>query len=176
MLAEPMKSLASRILLLALAGCGYQPAHEARSSERLAVVSGGSAVARPEALQAALAGVREELSASGALRGGEGYPRVVVEILRVDEASSGIQVLGGSPLARGSSVGVLGRAWLEPSAGAPTARDTGDMRRVARYASSSDAAVEAQRHAQAVRAASRELGRALGRRVLGEPEPAQEGL
>jgi hypothetical protein len=164
-----------------VSGCGYRPVYGGASPElRLGVVAGSAAVPRPEALQAALAGLRDELSQAGALAPGSAYPRVVLELLRIDEISSGIAAVSGpsgtQPLGRGSSVGVLGRAWVEEAAGAEPARDTGDMRRVVRYASSDEGQLEARRHTLAVRAAARELGRALGRRILGQPEPANEPL
>jgi hypothetical protein len=161
-------------------GCGYEPVHEARSGERLRVASVPSKVARADAVQEVMAGARAELSRSGALAPGSGYPRMVLEVLRVDEKSTGIAapepLAGPHPLARGSSVAVVGRAWVEPGRGAVATRDTGDVRRVERYASEADARIEAMRHDEAVRAAARELGRALARRVLGLPEPDVEPM
>ena len=172
-----IREIATALLCVALLGCGYRPAYGGAAPEqRLSVTAAPAGMSRPEALQGALAGVREELSSAGALRPGSAYPRVVVQVLRVDESSSGIAALGDQPLARGSSVGVLGRAWVEERAGARPAADTGNVRRVVRYASSTDPQVEERRQSDALRAASRELGRALGRRLLGEPVPANEAL
>jgi hypothetical protein len=174
--------LAGLLLLgVAAASCGYRAEYGGAPPEaRLTLTAAPALVARPEAVQAALAGVRHELSAAGALRAGKGYPRVVVEVLRVDELSGGVARAetdaGAIPLARGSAVGVVARAWVQEHAGAPPARDTGDMRRVQSYASGGDAVLEGQRHSAAIRAAARELGRALGRRLLGHPEPATEPL
>ncbi len=59
------------------------------------------------------AGVREELARSGALEGGEGYPRVEIEVLRADEASDGLAASGGPaprPVARSLDVGISARA------------------------------------------------------------------
>jgi hypothetical protein len=104
---------------------------------------------------------------------------MVVELVRVDEKSVGIAVSQGPggatvPLARGSSVAVMGRAWVEDSGGAAPARDTGDLRRVEQYASESDSRRDSFRYDQAVRAAADELGHSLARRVLGLPESAVE--
>jgi hypothetical protein len=169
------------LLIVAAASCGYRAEYGGAAPEQQLTLSAAPAlVARPEAVQAALAGVRHELSAAGALRAGKGYPRVVVEVLRIDELSGGIartQTDGGViPLARGSAVGVVARAWVQERAGAPPARDTGDMRRVRSYATGGDGALEAQRHSAAIRSAARELGQALGRRLLGHPEPATEPM
>jgi hypothetical protein len=168
-------------LTTAFGGCGYQPVYGGSAPEtRLAVVAAPAIGGRAEALQATLAGVRGELSKSGVLRPGGGYPRVLVQLVRLDEQGTGIARFDGPegalPLARGSVVGIVGRAWVEEAAGADPARDTGDIRRVRRYASATDPRVEEQRHSQALRSASRELGRALGRRILGEPEPENEAL
>ena len=99
--------------------------------------------------------------------------------VRVDEKSAGIaasQGPGGAtiPLARGSTVAVTGRAWVEDSKGAEPSRDTGDLRRVEQYASETTRDAESFRYDQAVRAAADELGHSLGRLVLGLPEPTVE--
>jgi hypothetical protein len=80
------------------------------------------------------------------------------------------------PLARGTSIGVLGRAQVLESPDGPPIRDSGDLRRVERIASSSDRRAEATARDAALRAAGRRLGRALARRILGEPEPEWEAL
>ena len=164
-----------------LVGCGYEPAYGgADEAERLRVAAAQPKVARMDAVQAALDGARAELGRSGALAAGSGYPRMVVEVLRVDEKSGGIaatEPAGGGPLmplARGSSVGVLGRAWVEEVRDGPPLRDTGDMRRVEHYASEQEPRLEVVRHDEAVRSAARQLGRALARRVLGQAEPDVE--
>jgi hypothetical protein len=132
------------------------------------------------AVQAALAGARSELSRRGALESGSGYPRVVIEVLRVDEQALGIAVpppgAREHPLARGTSIAVVGRALLIEGPAAPPARDSGDLRRVERFDASPDRLTEAANREQAVRSAARRLGRALARRVLGDPEPENEAL
>jgi hypothetical protein len=173
--------LVGLLLVVSLTSCGYRAEYGgAGPEERLTVTAAPALVARPEAVQATLAGLRHELSAAGVLRPGAGYPRVVVEVLRVDELSAGIarqETAGGPvPLARGSAIGVVARAWVQERAGGPPARDTGDMRRVRAYATGGEAEIEAERHSAAIRAAARELGQALGRRLLGHPEPASEPM
>ena len=169
--------------LLLLGGCGYQPAYEARPvATRLSVAPADPKAPRSGVVHATMAGARAELSRAGQLAPGTGYPRMVVEVLRIDEQSSGIAAPPPPPgetripLARGSAVGVLGRAWVEQERGGPPRRDTGDMRRVESYGGGPDAAVESTRHDEAVRAAARQLGRALARRILGEPEPDVEPI
>lgn len=170
-------------LLSLSGGCGYAPAYGGLNARvRLCVVAAPPKVADPGALQAALSGARAELSAAGALRAGTGFPRMVVELVRIDELSSGVAVaaqpgpMGRLPLARGESVGVVGRAWVLAQPGASRSRDTGDVRRVAHASGEPDPRVDALAHDSSARAAARELGRALARRVLGEPEPTVEPM
>lgn len=161
-------------------GCGYRAEYGGPAPDQpLTLAAAPASVARADVVQATLAGAREELSSAGALRPGSRYPRVVVEVLRVDESGTGIAVSASDPelpLARGSSVAVVGRAWVEERAGEAPARDTGDIRRVERYAPAADARLESERHSRALRSAARRLGRALGRRLMGHAEPADEAL
>ena len=163
-----------------LSSCGYQSIHSSRSELRLSVVAGPQAVPDPIAVQGALSGARSELGRSGALQAGGGYPRIIVEVLRVDEQALGIaRATDGvteRPLARGTSIGVVGRARLVEAPSAPAARDSGDMRRVARFSASVDRHAETATREQALRSAARRLGRALVRRILGDPEPQNEAL
>ena len=127
-------------------------------------------------VQAVLSGARQELGRAGALAGGRGYPRVVIEVLRVDEVGTGPD--GGrrpgqpddrAPLARTTAVGVLGRAWVVQTAGGAPTQDTGDMRRVARFEPGPNAVSHGERRRRALIQAARALGRALARRVSGRP-------
>ncbi len=58
------------------------------------------------------AGLREALARAGELEGGEGYPRIEVEVLRADEASEGITAGAAAPVARATDVGLAARAWI----------------------------------------------------------------
>lgn len=166
------------IVLSGLGSCGYAPAYQAatKERERFSVTAAPHKVPQMDVVQMVLAGVRAELSRAGAARPGAGYPRVVVEVLRVDERSSGIAAVrpnpaaGPVPMARGSTIAVLARAWIERAAGS-SERDTGDMSRVENYGADADTELEVVNHDQALRSAARRLGHALGRRILFEPEP-----
>jgi hypothetical protein len=130
-----------------------------------------------EALQAALSGVRAGLSQAGALEAGTSFPRVVIEVLRVDELPSGIEAFpGGVPMGSGSAVGVVGRAWVLPSPGAGPANPTGDVRRVEYVGQGSEAMVAEYAYASAVRSAARRVGEALARRILGVAEPGTDPM
>jgi hypothetical protein len=170
-------SLGFGSLLLGLTSCGYRAVYGGADPEqRLAVVASPSRVPNAGALQAVLAGARSELGRAGVLRGGDGYPRLVVDVLRVDEVGTGIAATGDLPLARGAAVAVVGRAWVEPGPDAPSERDTGDTRRSERVTAGSSAAADRLLHDEALDAAGRRLGRALAQRVMGEPTPADEPL
>jgi hypothetical protein len=159
------------VLCCGLVGCGYSPAYT--EGARYRVVSGDTRTAQFEAAQAVLSGVRAELAASAA-EGGSDYPQILVEVLRIDERSIGVRgTAGEAPLARGSEIVVVGRARVLSAPQAPPSLDTGDMSRAAQYASGSTPSADAAARSRAVRDAARSLGRALGRAVLGLPEPAE---
>ena len=190
-------ALALSGLAASIAGCGYHPVYgpgSAAEGARFCVVGVSPLVADTAAVAEVEAGLRQELARAGALRSGGGYPRVVVEVLRMDEMSEGIAAVPGgtrgteiagtpirpplplAPLARGTRVGVLARAWIEPSAGAARERETGDMRTTDVRRAESDPRLEALRQDDAARAAARRLGARLARRILGEPETSDEGM
>jgi hypothetical protein len=179
---KPGSLTAVLIGLLLICGCGYEPVYRERApDERYSIVAAAPKVARTDAVQEVMAGARAELGRAGALSDRSGYPRMVIEVLRIDELSAGIRAAerpGGAvePEARGSSVAVLGRAWVETSRGSVPARDTGDVRRVEHYATTTDPRVEALRHDEAVRSAARRLGTALARLLLGSAEPSVEPM
>jgi len=152
-----------------LGGCGYGPVYGGQTGERYEVVTGPVATSAFEAVQAAAAGVRSELGPAGAL--GSGYPRLVVEVLRVDERSIGVRALNETPLARGSEIVVVGRAHVIERADARPTRDTGDLSRAVQFAAGTTPTADAAARSRALRDAARSLGKALGRAVLGLPEP-----
>ncbi len=157
--------------LLACLGCGYQPVYGRGGSTHYEVVKGRAATSSFEAADAAAEGVRSELGAAEAL--GKGFPRVVVEIVRVDERSIGVRSMGNTaPLARGSEIVVVGRALVLARADAAPSRDTGDMSRAAQFAAGATPSADAAARSRAVRDAARSVGQALGRALLGLPEPA----
>ena len=138
-----------------------------------------SLVADAVAADEVASGVREELVRAGALEAGEGYPRVEIEVLRADESSEGHGGRADAPVARGTGVAMVARAWVASSADAPAVADTGDMRAeetiaVDVAAGQPDPRANAFHHADALRAAARRLGHKLGARVLGQPA-ASEG-
>jgi hypothetical protein len=165
--------LAVAMTAAALAGCGYQPVYAGSSARQYEVTSARSGTASFEAVQAAVSGARTELAAADAL--GSGSDQLVVEVLRIDERSIGVREGEGStPLARGAEIVVVGRARARATPEGPVRLDTGDMSRSAQYAAGDSPTADAAARSRAVRDASRALGRALGRAVLGLPEPAQD--
>ncbi len=169
------------VLAVGLTACGYSPAYGGlRPNQQLTVAAAPSLSPESGALAALLSGLRGELSRAGALRAGTGYPRAMVELLRVDERGVGVAVQLGqpraTPLARGSTVGVMARAWIEDSPSAKPYHDTGDVRRVSTVATGTTLAMDALAHDTAVEQAGLAAGQAIGRRLLGEVEPTLEPL
>jgi hypothetical protein len=167
------------LVALGSGGCGYRPALEGSSSWRLSVAAAPMKTPHFEALQATLSGVRAGLSQAGSLEAGTGFPRVVVEVIRVDELPTGIAASGPEqsiPLARGSAVGVVARAWVIESPGKAPANETGDIRRVEYVGQGSEPMASEYAYASAVRSAGRRVGEALARRILGAAEPGTEPM
>lgn len=165
---------------LGASACGYRAAYVDRPGVRYTVSAAPFSTPHPEAVGAALAGARAALSQASALSPGTGYPRVVVELLRVDELPAGIASgQAGSPagpLGRGSAVGVAVRAWVETSRGAAPTNETGDLRRVDYVAQGPEAIASAYAYENAVEGAARRAGEALAARILGIAEPANDPM
>lgn len=156
--------------------CGYHSALDRAPERRLAVVAAPFATPHAEAVQEVLNGVREELARAEALGTG-GYPRVVVEVVRVDELPAGIQAPNGeTPLGRGSNLGVTARAWVEEREGSTASLDTGDVRRVETVAQGADSVGSGLAASDAIRASARRVGRALALRILRVPEASIEPM
>jgi hypothetical protein len=180
----PVKLALLPTLMLAsapLVGCGYHTAFGASGpSYRLTVASAPLGIPHPEVLAAVLSGVRAELGKDGALESGSGYPRLVVELLRVDEVAAGIAATstaqGTLPLGRASAIGVSARGWIEEKPGAGPARDTGDVRSVETVAQGDDSVSGSLAAGEAARTAGRRTGESVARRALGMAEPAVEPM
>ncbi len=167
------------VLVLVASACGYRPVYGGATEGALHVKLVRSLVADVVAGDEVASGVREELARAGALAPGEAYPRVEIEVLRADEASEGVQAVGSAPVARATDVGIVARAWIVRAAGEDPQAETGDMRAeetlaVDEGASGPDPRASTFHHADALRAAARRLGRALGARVLGLPAASEE--
>ena len=172
---------------LLLGGCGYHAVYGSEGSERLHVVLARAVVADAVAADEVVSGVREELARSGSLAAGDSYPRVEIEVTRLDEASDAIRAEGApdaqAPAARATEVGIVARAWLARSVDGPRERETGDVRVLVATratqageatATASAAAVDALRYGDALHAAGRRAGVRIARRILGEPAPEED--
>ena len=137
-------------------GCGYtSPVQGSAKAERFAVVLLSSSVPDAVASDEVVAGVRDELARSGALAGGESYPRCEVEVLRADETSDGIaanHAKQGMPEARATRVGLVARAWIVRAKDAPRERDTGDVRALDEVATAPNARAASFQFSDALRA------------------------
>ena len=119
-------------------------------------------------------GVREELARRGALEGGEGWPRIEVEVLREDETSEGVAARANRPVARATDVALVARAWVVAAPESSPQSDTGDVRAEDTIAVDTNEATGAEdprasafQRADALNAAARRLGRELARRIAG---------
>jgi hypothetical protein len=134
-------------------------------------------------------GVREELARAGTLEAGDGYPRVEIEVLRESESSEGIAAVPNGPVARGTGVAIVARAWITPAEGAPPESDSGDLRSQVVIASEQPAGAPAGpaavaaasrsnafHFADALRAAARRLGIQLARKVTGLPAASDDAF
>jgi hypothetical protein len=165
-------------------GCGYRSIYAAGPPGRLHVKVIRSLVADAVAADEVASGMREELARSGALAPGEGYPRVEIEVLRADETSDGIAAGSSGPIARGTRVAMVARAWVTVEDGAAPQAETGDMTAEesitvdetggAGGTGEPDPRASSFHHADASRAAARRLGRKLGARVLGQPSASED--
>jgi hypothetical protein len=140
----------------------------------LSVTVGQTLVPDTSAIQAVLSGARLELAAAGRLADGNRFPRLVLDVLRMDEASRGVHVQSGQPAGSGMSVAVVVRARLLLAADQEPALDTGDIRRAVQLASTADPRADSAAYDQASRAAAERAGRAAARVALGIPEPNDE--
>lgn len=166
---------------LLLGACGYSPMYGgSKPTAQLAVTASAHRVPEVDAVEAALEGARSELSRRGVLASGTAYPRLVIEVMRVDESASSIAArrqnpqVPFTPESRGTRVAVTLRGWIEESPGKSHTRDSGDVRRVEFFEYGSDARIDAARYSDAIRIAARAAGRATARRVLGDVEPTDE--
>jgi hypothetical protein len=169
----------SALVIVCFTACGYRPAYGTDAHSGYSVTASTFRTPSLDAVEATLSGVRAGLSQAGSLTPGDSFPTVVVELLRVDEVPVGLAATGSgepSPLARGSAVGVVARAWVLREAGSLPIRDTGDMRRVEYVAQGAASAGAGFGYATAVRGAARKVGEALARRILGEVEPTDDPL
>jgi hypothetical protein len=128
-------------------------------------------IPEPLAVQAAASGVRSELAAAGLLASDTRAPRLVLDVLRVDELSRGIHVQSGQPRAAGMSVALTVRARVFAADGAEPRLDTGDVRRSVQLTGDSDPRVDSAAYDVALRSAAEHAGRAVARMALGIPEP-----
>ena len=184
--SRPPAALAALAALATCASaCGYHAVYGDRPPLRLHVKLVRTLIADVVASDEVAAGLREELARAGALDGGDGYPRVEIEVLRASDASEGIAAsapagAGARPAARALDVGISARAWVVRAPGAAPESDTGDLRSeetiaVDEAASGPDPRASAFHEADALRAAARRLGRRLAYKVTGEPASNDEG-
>ena len=132
---------------------------------------GQNLVPETGAAQAALSGARAELATMGRLASEPGFPRLTIDLLRIDEVSRGIHVQSGQPQASGMGVAVVVRGRLSGATEQDPVLDTGDVRRGVQISGDAEPRRDSAVYHQAVRAAAERAGRAAARMALGIPEP-----
>jgi hypothetical protein len=157
-----------------LAGCGYHSVYGQATSEKLSVQVGQVLIPESLAAQAAASGARSELAAVGLLASGSQFPRLVVDVLRVDELSRGIHVQDGQPRASGMSIALTVRGRIFQAENQEPRLDTGDLRRSVQVTGDADPRVDSAAYDTALRSAAEHAGRAVARAALGIPEPNDE--
>jgi hypothetical protein len=168
-----------RPLLLWIVGCGYHAVYGGEAPARVHVELVRTLVPDAVASDEVASGAREELAREGALEPRDGWPRAEIEVLRESEASEGILARGGAPVARGTNVSIVARAWMVETPGASPEKDTGDMRAeevisVDLAAGALDPKAAGLHRADALRAAARRLGCKLARKLMGRPAVSEE--
>ena len=154
-------------------GCGYGSVY-APAAPPVTLQVGQTLIPDAIAVQAAMSGARSELAAAGRAQAGSAFPRLVLDVLRVDELSRGVHVESGQPRAGGMSIALTVRGRLFRAEGQEPSFDSGDLRRAAQVSGDADPRVDGAAYDQALRAAAERAGRAVARSLLGIPEPADE--
>jgi hypothetical protein len=156
------------------AGCGYHSVYAQPASQPLSVQLGQILIPEPLAAQSAASGARAELAAAGLLGHDSEFPRLVIDVLRIDEVSRAIHVETGHPVAGGMSIAVVIRARVFAADGQEATLDTGDVRRGVQDSGDPDPHVDSAARDIALRSAAERAGRAAARAALGIPEPDDE--
>ncbi|HEX7604570.1 MAG TPA: hypothetical protein VF316_23290 [Polyangiaceae bacterium] len=170
-----MKRSLHLLLVGLLASCGYRPLYGGAPPRALHVHLSRVAVADTVVATEVERGAREALAREGALLAGDGYPRLEIEVLRIDETSEGVATTPFiTPQARGTRLGVLARAYVQAREGAPAEADTGDMRTSDLVTSPlGDPKAELFGREDTLRAVARRLGQKLAGRAMGHPVPSE---
>jgi hypothetical protein len=127
---------------VALAGCGYRSVYARPEGAKLSVQVGQVLIPEPVAAQAAASGVRSELAAAGRLGSSAEFPRLVLDVLRVDELSRGVHVQDGQPRAGGMSIALTVRGRVFGVENQEPQLDTGDVRRSVQVTGDADPRVD----------------------------------
>jgi hypothetical protein len=176
---KPVSFLSSLVSLISLSfslSCGYQPLYATPSGEAFHVALVKSAVGSLMVAEEVVRGARDALAREGSLAPGDGFPRLEIEVVRVDETSEGIvstpsaTVPGGVPQARASELGVVARAWVVRRPDGPHELDTGDLRvEGLEGAPLGNAGAEVWQREDSLRAVARQLGGRIALHTLGHP-------
>ncbi len=155
-------------------GCGYRSVFPRTDERAFAVQIGQNLIPEPLVAETAAHAARAELAAAGALAEGSTYPRLVVDVLRVDELSRGVYKQGDQPRAGGMSIAVVVRGRIFEAQGQEPSADSGDVRRAAQLAGDAEPRADSTARDDALREAAERAGIAVAKIALGRPEPEDE--
>ena len=159
------------LLFAGSSACGYAPVREVVAPGPLAVVRGEGRVADARADDEAVLGAKAALAREGVARE-DGFPRLVIELVRLEERSSGILAAGGDPRARGVTLTLVGRAYVVGAPDGEPEWESGDVALSAEIAAGNDPRADALARDDGLRALARKLGQALVERRFGYPASA----
>lgn len=162
-------------VLLFVLGCGYHAVYADGAEEKLHVKLSRAPIADAVAADEVLSGAREQLAREGALASGDGFPRLEIEVVRIDETAAGVLSDGTLPHASGTWRAVVARAWIVDREGAERTRDTGDMQTEDLASVQATAPADQLAANDGARALAHRLGRRIALRVLGHPA-SSDGL
>ena len=176
MRAAALARLATTVIVLGLAGCGYTLATTPDPALTPFTVRAAAATT-PDAIAitAAIEGAQRELSRAGLLSTRGDGAVLTIAVVRVDERSEGIAAgSSGSatPIARGIRLTIVGRA-TAPASPRAAARDSGEVEVAEVFATSGTATIGILARDEAAQRAGRRLGERLVRRVLGDIDPGE---
>lgn len=144
-----------------LLACGYAPLRAAEAA--MSVRAGRSTVAEPRVLTEATEGARRALIREGAHDPASSHV-LVIDVVRLDEATSGLARGARGVAGRGTTLSLVGRARVLPSG-----FETGEIEVADESGGEADALLDAARRAEVAIALGRRLGAALALTILGLP-------
>jgi hypothetical protein len=158
-----------------LIACGYQPEVGQSSSQHYAVAAGRTSVPDPTMLPDVLLSARSELANHQALAS-DPFPRLVIELVALEERASGLQATVQRPIGRSTTLNLAGRAWLQREPDGKSCWDSGVIWVSDSYQVAEGFQRDTLDRDDLRRSLARRLGQQLMSKVLGLPAPQSPRL